>query len=47
VTWTFPAGSDYADHGQAVDAARVVCLSILDALDLLRHPLRLVATLRT
>ena len=31
---------------EALDAARVVCLSILDALDLLRHPLRLVATLR-
>ena len=31
---------------QTVAAADVVCTSILDALDLLDHPLRLVATLR-
>jgi soluble P-type ATPase len=32
--------------GRAVTAADVVCTSILDALDLLQHPLRLAATLR-
>jgi soluble P-type ATPase len=31
----------------ALGAADVVCTSILDALDLLRHPRRLVATLRS
>jgi soluble P-type ATPase len=31
---------------QTLAAADVVCRSILDALDLLRHPLRLTATLR-
>jgi hypothetical protein len=29
-----------------VGAADVICTSITDALDLLRHPLRLAATLR-
>ncbi|MEA5097150.1 MAG: hypothetical protein VB032_01260 [Burkholderiaceae bacterium] len=32
---------------QTVAAADVVCLSITDALDLLRHPKRIVATLRS
>jgi soluble P-type ATPase len=31
----------------ALSAADVVCASILDGLDLLAHPLRLTATLRT
>lgn len=33
--------------GPTVAAARVVCTSVLEALDLLLHPLRLTATLRT
>jgi P-type E1-E2 ATPase len=34
-------------HGGSLMAADVVCTSILDALDLLQHPLRLTATLRS
>lgn len=33
--------------GEAVAAAAVVAIDILDALDLLRHPTRLIATLRS
>ena len=33
--------------GGSISSADIVCTSILDALDLLRHPLRLTATLRS
>ncbi len=36
-----------AAAGEALAAAAVVALDVLDALDLLRHPARLIATLRS